>query len=81
MFGSISVERNRVKKPGCTWTIVAFAVCSLKWRGTVTRPSIVFSSAGSDGAIRSITFIFSASCAFRFEALRTAASAHFALRP
>ncbi len=45
------------------------------------RPSIVFNSAGSDGASRSITFICSASCAVRFDALRTARSAHAALRP
>ena len=61
--------------------MVAFAVCSVKWRGVVTRPSIVFSSAGSDGEITSITFIWSASSAVRFDALRTAASAHLALRP
>ena len=49
MFGSMSVERKRVKNPGRTSTISAFAVCGVSWRGTVTCPSIVRSSAGSVG--------------------------------
>ncbi len=49
MFGSISVERKRVKKPGCTSTISAFAVCGVSRRGTVMCPSIVRSSAGRVG--------------------------------
>ena len=81
MFGSIRVERNLVRKPWCSSTIVAFAVCSVKWRGVVTRPSIVSRSAGSDGEMTSITFIRSASSAVRLDALRTAASAHAAFRP
>ena len=56
-------------------------MCSVRWRGVVTRPSIVRSSAGSDGETMSITFMRSASAAVRFDALRTAASAHCALRP
>ncbi len=81
MFGSISVERKRVKKPGRTLTISAPEVCKVRLRGTVLRPSIVFSRAGSDGASRSMTFICSASCAVRFDALRTARSAQAAFRP
>ena len=81
MFGSISVERKRVRSPGCTSVIDAPAVCSVNRRGTVVRPSASSSSAGSDGAIMSITFMRSASAASRFDALRTAWSAHTALRP
>ena len=81
MFGSISVDSSRVKKPGLVSTISAFAVSSVKSRGTVTVPSTLFSSAGSVGAITSITFLASASEAVRFDAWRTAASAHTALRP
>ena len=51
MFGSISVDRKRVKKPGFTSTICAPAVWSVRCRGVVTRPSIVRRSAGSDGEI------------------------------
>ena len=81
MFGSIKVDRKRVKNPGRTSTICAPAVCTVRWRGVVTRPSIVRSSAGSDGETTSITFMRSASAAVRFDALRTAESAHSAFRP
>ena len=62
-----------------TSSISAFAV----WIGlpSASIPSISFSSAGSDGAIRSMTFCSSASVSVRFEAERTASSAQSPFRP
>ena len=80
-FGSISAFSRRVKKPGFTSTICALAVWRTKPLPTVLRPSILFRSAGRFGAMSSITFIRRACSAVRFEALRTARSAHATLRP
>src|SRR5262249_20406046 len=80
-FGSISVERKRVKKPGFAYSICASFVWSTTSRATLFRPSIVFRSFGSDGEITSMTLSLSASPAVRFDAFRTAASAHLTLRP
>jgi hypothetical protein len=77
----MSVSSSRVKKPICLVSIVSPAVCSVKWRRFVLRPSIFFRSVGRSGATRSITFMRSASSSVRLDALRTARSAHFALRP
>ena len=65
-------RRRRSRRPRCAsvWPI-----------GTVLRPSTCFRSAGRLGEITSMTFIFSASAAERFEATRTALSAQAALRP
>ena len=70
-----------MKKPICFVTIVSPAVCNVSPRGFVVRPSIVFRSAGRLGEMRSITLRRSASPDVRFDALRTARSAHFAFLP
>ena len=80
MFGLSIVERKRVRKPGLVESIVAPAVWSLRWAGTVTRPLIVSRSAGRLGEIRSITWSRSASVSVRFEARFTARLAQAALR-
>ena len=55
MFGSIRVDRKLVKKPGETLTISAPFVCSVKWRGTVVRPSIWRAAPAGSATTRSIT--------------------------
>ena len=80
-FGSISVSRTFCQRDMSTFVISASFVCRTIPFGTVFVPSTLFSSAGSVGAMTSITFLFSASVAPRFDARRTAACAQAALRP
>ena len=80
-FGSISVSRTFFQKDMSTFVISAPAVFRTMPFGTVLRPSILFSSAGSVGAMTSITFFRSASVAPRFSPRRTAASAQATFRP
>jgi len=54
-FGSIRLERKRVRKPGLASTTDAPAVCRTSPRGTVFVPSSCRRSAGRLGAIASIT--------------------------
>ena len=82
MFGSISVVSRRVKKPGCTSTICAPAVCRMKpaRRRSCGRRSVAAAPAVTGRAGRSRSSA-APPRAVRFDALRTARSAHFALRP
>ena len=80
-FGSISVSRTFFQKDMSTFVISASAVFRTIPFGTVLRPSILFSNAGSVGAMTSITFFRSASVAPRFSPRRTAASAQATFRP
>ena len=80
-LGSISVSRIFFQRDMSTLVISASAVCRTRFFGFVVRPSIWLRSVGRSGAITSMTFSLSASVAPRFEALRTAASAHLAFRP
>ena len=80
-LGSISAFSSRVKKPGCTCTSSAPAVCSVSFLPTVVRPSILLSRSGRVGARTSTTFICFAWTLSRLLALRTAWAAQAALRP
>ena len=80
-FGSISRSRIFCQPDMSTFVISAPAVLRTIPFGTVLRPSISSSRAGSVGAMTSITFRLSASVAPRFAPRRTAASAHATLRP
>jgi hypothetical protein len=79
--GLISVSSTFFQNDMSTRSISAPAEWRTKPFGLVLRPSICSSRAGRLGATTSITFCASASRAFRFDARRTAASAHLALRP
>ena len=80
MFGSITASRIRVQSQVHVLDLRAGEVELEALRHGLVALEL-FSSAGSVGATASITFVFSASSAVRFDALRTAASAHCTLRP
>ena len=81
MFGSTITSRMRSQSDIVTVVTLAPAVSRTNPFGIVSCPSIWFSSVGRSGAISSMTFLSSACRAVRFEAWRTAASAHAPLRP
>ncbi len=80
-FGSIRTFRNLFRKDGCTSSTWAPARWSVNPFGTVFLPSSWLRSAGRLGATTSITCIFSAWLAVRFDAFRTASAGQVVLRP
>ena len=82
MFGSISVFRNRVRKPGLDGRQLRTAEVQRERALRVLRPVAVqlAQERRQVGAIVSITFIFSACCAVRFDAFVTASTGHVVLR-
>ena len=83
MLGLVMMLSSSVRQSGSRRVIVCSPVASVSSPPSIAtcRPSSFCSSSSRSAAIRSITFSFSASCAERLAASRTARSAQSALRP